>query len=155
MALNEVLIALRDDYGLSLSFDDKELSKYYITLNKEFDSPKAALDFILKDLPVTYEKSGEVYLFYLKEHSPKESTMYRLAGKTVASESLESLPFTHVIINGSGGITDEFGNFNFESKSDSTFRLKISHLGYQVLDTLLKHGLNHQIKLVSTLLRID
>ena len=41
------------------------------------------------------------------------------------------------------------------ASSDSIFRLKISHLGYQVLDTLLKHGLNHQIKLVSALLRID
>ncbi|RLC07964.1 MAG: hypothetical protein DRI24_24075 [Deltaproteobacteria bacterium] len=155
MALNKLLIALRDNYGLNLSFDDKELSKYNITLSKEFDSPEEALNFILKDLPVTYEKSGEVYLFYSKERPPEDIIIYRLAGKTVASEDLESLPFTHVIINGSGGITDEFGNFNFESKRDSIFRLKISHLGYQVLDTLLSHGLNHQIKLVSALLRID
>ena len=155
MALNKLLIALRDNYGLNLSFDDKELSKYNITLSKEFDSPEEAFNFILKDLPVTYEKSGKVYLFYSKKRSPEESTIYRLAGKTVASENLESLPFTHVIIDGSGGSTDEFGNFNFESKKDSIFRLKISHLGYQVLDTLLNHGLNHQIKLVSDLLRID
>ncbi len=155
LALNKLLIALRDNYGLNLSFNDKELSKYSITLSKEFESPDEALNFILKDLPVTYEKSGEVYLFYTKKRSHEETMIYRLAGKTVASENLESLPFTHVIINGSGGITDEFGNFNFESKKDSIFRLKISHLGYQVLDTLLNHGLHHQIKLVSALLRID
>jgi len=155
LALNKLLIALRDNYGLNLSFDDKELSKYNITLSKEFDSPEEAFNLILKDLPVTYEKSGDVYLFYSRERSSTETSMYRLAGKTVAAENLESLPYTHVIINGSGGITDEYGNFNFESKSDSIFRLKISHLGYHVLDTLLKHGLNHQIKLVSALLRID
>ncbi len=58
MALNKLLIALRDNYGLNLSFDDKELSKYNITLSKEFDSPEEAFNFILKDLPVTYEKSA-------------------------------------------------------------------------------------------------
>ncbi len=82
MGLNKLLITLRDNYGLSLSFDDKELSKYSITLSKEFESPDEALNFILKDLPVTYEKSGEVYLFYTKKRSPRESTIYRLAGKT-------------------------------------------------------------------------
>jgi len=153
--LNTLLISLRNQYGLNLSFDDHELSKYTINVDNEFSSPEEAFNFILKDLPVAYEESDKIYIFYTRTLPPREKITYKLAGKVVAAENLESLPYTHVVIDGIGSITDEFGNFNFESKEDSIYELKVSYLGYQVHDTLLKHGLSHQIKLESALLSID
>ena len=37
--LNKILINLRDDYGLMMSFDDRQLSSYKLTLDKKFASP--------------------------------------------------------------------------------------------------------------------
>lgn len=153
--LNEVLIELRDNYNLNLSFDDKELSKYKISLNKDFETPQKAFQFLLKDIPITYEMSGNVYIFYSKIASQKETKSYFISGKIIDDENLESLPYTHTIINGFGGVTDEYGNFHFESKSDSVFQIRISYLGYQILDTILNQGIHHQIKMLSASVNLD
>jgi len=80
---------------------------------------------------------------------------FRLSGRIYDSNNMESLPYSHVLINGIGGITDEHGNFNFESKIDTLFHLKVSYLGYQLFDTLLLPGVNYQIKLKSSYVNIN
>ncbi|MEE4197136.1 MAG: TonB-dependent receptor [Bacteroidales bacterium] len=150
--LNEILIEVRNNYNLNLSFNDSELSQYQITLHKTFSSPGSAFQHLLNDLPIAFKKSGKVYLFFPK---PKNVKSYRLSGKVIDTENMESLPFSHVLINGSGQITDEFGNFNFRSEKDSIFNLKISYLGYQIQDTILKPGLNHKINLKSASISLN
>lgn len=145
--LNEILIEVRNNYNLNLSFNDSELSQYQITLHKTFSSPGSAFQHLLNDLPIAFKKSGKVYLFFPK---PKNVKSYRLSGKVIDTENMESLPFSHVLINGSGQITDEFGNFNFRSETDSVFNIKVSYLGYQITDTVIKYGVNHIIKLKSS-----
>jgi len=154
-ALNEVLIEIRDRYVLNLSFNDRELSKYKITVKRKFASPEAAFGYLFEDLPIDYEKSGNVYLFFPKKNNLLAKKSYQISVKVFDSESMESLPFTHVLINGIGSITDEYGNFNFGSRTDSIFQLKILHLGYHVVDTVLIPGLNYQINLTAMMVDID
>ncbi len=151
-ALNEVLIEIRDKYNLNISFDDKELSKYKLTVNKSFGTPEETFEFLLKDLPITFEKTASVYLFFANKSMSKISKTYLLSGKIYDIENSESLPFTNIIINGIGGISDEFGNFNFESKSDSVFQLHLSYLGYQIHDTTLSPGTDYRIGLSSSIM---
>ena len=63
-ALNLILIEIRDSYNINISFNDKELSKYNITINENFKNPDEAFHFLLKDVPISFEKSGNVYLFF-------------------------------------------------------------------------------------------
>ena len=46
--LNEVLVTLRDEYGIMFSFDHQLLSSYRVTADSEFSNPGDALDFLIK-----------------------------------------------------------------------------------------------------------
>ncbi len=146
--LNKVLIELRDNYSLNLSFDDQTLSKYRITVNKNFSSPEKAFDFLIKGLPVAYENTNGVYIFYPDEKKQLVSKKYSLSGKITDRENNEALPYALIYINQAGTVSDEYGNFNFESKKDSIFQIKVSFLGYHILDTLIPAGNNYHLKLI-------
>lgn len=136
--LNQVLMELASDYRVQLSFDDHALSAYIVIVHRSFDNPEEAIAFLVKDLPLEYKKIGEVFTIYGKhENAPPKN--YLLAGRIVDAESGESLPYSHVIINQSGVVSDFNGNFSFIS-SDSLFTLTISYLGYYIKDTSLIPG---------------
>jgi hypothetical protein len=71
--LSEVLVQLRDGYGMAFSFDDAQLRRFLVTLDNEFQNTEAAMDFLLKDFPLSWEKTGEVYVIYsqIPEHPAK------------------------------------------------------------------------------------
>jgi hypothetical protein len=52
--LNDILITLRDDYDVMLSFDDTQLSLYRLTVDRSFSSVQQAIGFLLKGLPLAY-----------------------------------------------------------------------------------------------------
>ena len=79
--LNQILTEIRDKYSINLSFDNKELAKYRVTVNKYFDTPDKAFDFLLKNLPIAYEKHSNVFLFYKNEKLIVKVKSYRLSGK--------------------------------------------------------------------------
>ncbi len=145
--LSEVLIELRDNYSLNLSFDDLTLSKYRITVNKKFSSPEKAFDFLIKNLPIAYENTNGVYIFYPDKKKQPINKKYILSGKIIDKENNEPLPYALIYINQAGTVSDEYGNFNFESKKDSIFQIKVSFLGYHLLDTLIPAGNNYRLKL--------
>ncbi len=146
--LNKVLVDLRDAYKINLSFNDKELSKYSVSLQQNFSSPDEAFKALTKDLPVTFEKSNDVYLFYTKREVKTTSIKkFRISGKIIDEKTRENLPFTNILINGKGTTTDNFGNFSYETKTDSIFHLKVLYLGYHQLDTVLPAGANYIIEL--------
>jgi hypothetical protein len=153
--LSELLVELRDSYSMSFSYNAAELRKYSISVNEKFDSGEEALNFLLKDLPFSYEKSGEVYIiFSSKKDVPEIIKSFVLAGQIVERKSNEALPYSTVIINGKGGITDENGYFQHRS-SDSIFELKVSHLGYYQLDTLLLSTEKHRIMLTPAIEQLE
>jgi len=150
--LNEVLIGVRDRYGVQFSFDDKDLSQYLVTVNKHFSSPETALDYLLRDLPLDYELSGSVYLIYPKPVPVNRN--YLLKGQVLDITNQEPLPFAHIIINGKGQVTNEDGYFSTVSNQDSLFIIKAMYLGYYMQDTLLQEGSSHLLFLTPSVVKL-
>jgi hypothetical protein len=152
--LNKILITLRDNYGLMLSFDDKQLSNYKLTVDKEFNSIPQAFDYLLKGLPLGYEVNEGVYIIYnirIKEKPEKYVVVGRISDRT----NSETLPFTSILINNTGMISDAKGNFSFTSTTDSIFNMKISYLGYYILDTVVAAGTNYNFKLTPSVIALE
>jgi len=148
--LNEVMMALAREYGIQLSFDDKLLSGYPVTLKQTFQKPEKAIGYLIKDLPLEYSKIGEVFTIYPVEPEVKLKN-YLLSGRVVDSKTQEVLPYSHILVNNSGVITDFNGNFSCVS-GDSTFHLSISYLGYYIKDTTLAAGSNHTLELTPSMI---
>lgn len=155
--LNRVLTWIRDSYGIELSFDDRELSKYIVTVDSSYSSFEELFSFLLKDTGFDFEKTGDTYLIYpvQKEQEDKTKRKYILTGRVVDRNTSEALPFSHVSINGKWLVTDFKGNFSYSSPSDSTFDMKISYLGYFIFDTTLTPGRNKIIKLEPSNIKIE
>ncbi len=144
--LSHVLIRLADEYGIQLSFDDRLLSDYTVTVDRQFGSPEKAISYLIDPLPLDYQKSGEVFIIF-PQRSGTVPGSYGLSGRIVDSRSGEALPYTHLMIGEHGMITDFSGYFSITSAEDSVFSMTVSHLGYYLLDTVLHAGENHTISL--------
>ncbi|UCH13167.1 MAG: TonB-dependent receptor [Bacteroidales bacterium] len=152
--LNEILITLRDSYGLMLSFDDKELSKYILTVDNKFNSIPQAFDYLFKELPLGYEVDDGVYVIYNIRTTEKQKK-YVVAGRISDRTNAETLPFSSILINNSGLISDAKGNFSFTSKTDSVFNIKISYLGYYILDTVMPAGTSYNFRLTPSVIALQ
>jgi hypothetical protein len=151
--LNQILVSLRDRYGIMSSFDDKQLSNYVLTVDKKFASAPQVFDYLLKGLPLAYDISDDVFIIYPAEVIVK-SRKYNIAGRITDKENNESLPFSNILINRSGLISDAMGNFSFTSTSDSVFSITVSYLGYYILDTVLPAGTGYSIKLTPSVVAL-
>lgn len=147
--LNRVLTWVRDNYGIELSFDDRALSKHIVSVNRSFSSYEELLSFLIKDTGFKFEKSGTTFLIYpfRKDESENTERKYIITGRVIDRNTSEALPFSHISINKEWTVTDFKGNFSFSSETDSLFELKVSYLGYYILDTILYYGVNRIIKL--------
>ncbi|MBN2272885.1 MAG: TonB-dependent receptor [Bacteroidales bacterium] len=152
--MNEILITLRDDYKVMLSFDDKHLSTYKLTLNRRFSSPEQAFDFLIRGLPLAYEINEGVTVFYTVQ-PPEQRKEYVIAGKISDAVSHETLPFSAILINRSGLISDAKGNFAYTSTTDSVFSVIISYLGYYILDTIVGYGSHHNFRLTPSVIALE
>lgn len=144
--LNLVLIQLAKDYEVQLSFDDEALSAYPVTVNQLFNSPEEAISYLLRDLPLDFQKSGKVFIIF-KKAGPVEVRSYRLYGQVVDAHSGESLPYAHLIIQNKGIASDLNGKFSCVISSGQPLDVSASYLGYYILDTLLYPGSRHLIPL--------
>jgi hypothetical protein len=148
--LNEVLLLLRSQYDFQFSYSENLLSKYRVTANKSFSSKEEAITFLLKGIPFELKKSGEVFIIVpLKpaKNEVQKSDRWNIRGQVVEAGSLEPLPFSHVLINNYAMVTDVKGSFNYTASADSTFRLRVSHLGYYIYDTIMNPGAGLQFRL--------
>jgi len=136
---------LARDYGIQLSFDDKLLSAYTINLQKSFNNPEEAIAFLIKDYPLDCKQIGDVFTLYCTR-AEETPTRHNISGRVIDSQTGETLPYSHIIINQSGLVTDFNGSFSFVS-TDSLFQLSISYLGYYIKDTTLNPGRGYDLKL--------
>jgi len=148
--LNQVLMELASEYSVQLSFDDRQLSSYAVTLQRTFASPEQAISFLIKGYPLEFKQIGAVFTIY-KAHLPELIKNYRLSGRVIDALTGESLPYSHIQINNSGTVTDFNGKFSFIS-TDSLYHLKISYLGYYIEDTTLSPGTDYVLKLHPSLI---
>ncbi len=145
--LNKILIGLRDKYKLQFSFNDQLLSRYNLTINRKCTSPEDAIQSLIKGLPLIYRKHGDIFMILpeTKEVSPKN---YMLFGEITEAKSNEPLPFSHLFVDDRIVVSDLKGSFSYQGSGDSLFSIKVSHLGYFILDTVLIAGINHRLNLV-------
>lgn len=156
--LNEVLLDLKEDYSLQFAYDKDLLSSYKITANRAFQNEEEALIFLLKDLPLQLENSGGVFLIYPKTpqkplSAKKRST--KISGQVMEVQTYEPLPFSYILINNKSVQSDRHGHFTFLASADTTFDLRISHLGYFIYDTLFSGGLNKEFLLTPKIEQIS
>ncbi|HRX11995.1 MAG TPA: carboxypeptidase-like regulatory domain-containing protein, partial [Draconibacterium sp.] len=149
-SLSKVLLDLKENYGIQFAFDNDILSKYMISVNRTFQSEEEALSYLLKNLPLEMEKSGEVFIIIpVSENTvavqPVATT--QIAGQVLESQTFEPLPYSYIHINNKYIQTDQQGNFNFTASAGTTFDLQISHLGYYIYDTVITESVNNKFLL--------
>jgi hypothetical protein len=149
--LNKILIELRAEYGLLLSFDDAQLSSYKLSVDRTFLSIEKAFDYLFEGLSLKYENSNGVYVIYAVSIEAKP-VKYIISGRITDSSSQETLPFSGIQINNNVISSDVKGNFSFTSAEDSTFNIKISYVGYYILDTTVNVGVNFNFKLIPSVI---
>lgn len=158
LPLNVVFLQLRNQYNFQFSYSENQLSKYKVTVFKTFDSKQEALEYILKDLPFQLKKMDNVYIIIpdkkkIKGEKKKEQT--QITGQIVEAGSYEPLPFSSILINNHPMIADVTGNFNYTAEFDSTYHVRISHLGYFIYDTVLIASKFKQYKLVPSSIKLQ
>jgi len=144
MALNQVLIGLRDKYNLHLSFNDNALSQYHVSVSGSFDTPEETISALLKGLPLTWRKRGTVFIILPEEKKPEAPKTFSLSGQVLEAITHEPLAYSNVLINDHGLATDLKGSFHYLSSTDSIFQVRISHLGHYILDTICAPGNNYR-----------
>ena len=140
LPLNVVFLHLRNHYNFQFSYSENQLSKYKVTVSRTFDSKQEAIEYLLKDLPFELKKMDGVFIIIpdkkkQKEEQKKDKT--QITGQIVEAGSYEPLPFSYILINNHPMIADVTGNFNYTAAIDSSYHLRISHLGYFIYDTVL------------------
>ncbi len=149
-SLSQVLLDLKENYGIQFAFDDDMLSKYIVSVNRTFQTEEEALAYLLEDLPFELQKSGEVFLIIPVTTDtiaiqPVETI--RITGQVLEALTFKPLPFSYVSINNKYIQTDQQGNFNFIASADTSFDLRISHLGYYIYDTTITQSINNRFLL--------
>ncbi len=139
--LNKVLLSLRSRYGMHFSFDDNLLSQYIITAHAAFADKEKAVEYLLKDLPLGFEEVENVFLIYPVIQSQADTgSVCLFSGYVFERGSGEPLPYSHVLVNGKALVSDLTGFFSGHIPNDTVYRVRVSHLGYYLLDTLLLCG---------------
>ena len=101
----------------------------------------------MEPLSLNYEKTDGVYIIFSDEKTP-EKIEYRISGRVIDRLSGETLPYSHLMVNGHGSTTDFSGHFSSSSSRDPAFEVTVSHLGYYLLDTVLVAGRDYVIGLM-------
>lgn len=143
--LNDVLRSLH----VELSFDDNALSKYRITINRQFGNAEQAISFLLKDKPFQYEKINGVYVISpsvkpVQTILPviEEKKYYTYSGNLTDAESGESLPYAYITTRDGIISTDETGYFTFRTERKGKLNIQAQYLGYVKRDTIITTGFN-------------
>ncbi len=148
--LNTVLTGLIDNYNASISFNDKALSAYRITLSGEFPNVEKAIGALLTNLPLQYELQGDVLVIFPAKVPIPEKRKWLISGKVSEQGSGELLPYSHVMVNDVGMVTDQTGSFSYSSETDSIFKVHVSYLGYFMFDTLINGNARFSVSLMSS-----
>lgn len=153
--LNAVLNAL----NVEISFDDKALARYSVSVSQTFKSPEEAIRFLLKDKPFRVERVGSVFVLSPRpvekeEEKPLERKTYIVSGELSDRSTGEPLPYAY-IQTGSGMIyTNESGYFSFVSETNRPLRIQTRYLGFEELDTTLAVG-NYKLSLLPKAVVLD
>ncbi|MDL2281800.1 TonB-dependent receptor plug domain-containing protein [Parabacteroides sp. OttesenSCG-928-G06] len=154
-AADESLDKVLQNLGVEISFDSKAVSIYRITETKVFETVDDAMVYLLKDKPLMYKKTGNVYVIYPEETQKQPSSPpkeYILSGVISDDTNGEKLAYSYIQTDNGTIITDEKGFFSLKSHESST-RIRTYYLGYNNIDTILSAG-HHALQATPRLMMI-
>lgn len=139
--LNVVLNSL----NVEISFNDKALSDYKISVSKTFKTPEEAINYLLKDKPFRMEKVGNVFVIspVTSSEKPIVEKKYILSGELTDQSTGEPLPYAHIQTDRGVTVTNESGMFTLVQTTNQPVRMQAQHLGFERLDTVLNIGKHH------------
>ncbi|MDR2917250.1 MAG: TonB-dependent receptor [Tannerella sp.] len=150
--LNTVLNTL----DVEISFDDKALSNYKVSVSKTFNTPEEAIRFLLKDKPFKVEKVGSVYV--ISPAPPEEKIVirktYTISGELTDKSTGELLPYAYIRTNKGIISTNEAGYFSIVKETKDPMQIHAQYMGFETLDTLLNVG-NHKLYLNPATISLD
>lgn len=138
-SLNSVLIDLREKYLLELSFNDRHLSQFFLTADTIFPDPETGIINLVKRFPLTVSMNGDVFVISALP-SQEKGIKYIVEGQILDISSKKSLPFAYISFRGNWMESDITGRFYCQTYDPPPYDLKISYLGYYVLDTIVYPG---------------
>jgi hypothetical protein len=153
--LNTILNTL----GVEISFDDKALSNYRVSVSKTFKTPEEAISFLLKDTPFQMEKVGGVYVispapFQEKKEIPTVRETYIISGQLSDESTGELLPYAYIHTDKGIILTNESGYFSIVCETRQPIRIQTQYMGFEALDTLLNVG-NHKLSMIPKTVHLD
>ena len=143
--LNEVFILLKHQHGVQFSFNDAVVSSCRVTVDQDFQTTEEAVAFLVGKCNFEYRVEGDVFIVRNVPALPRPNK-YTFNGRIVDGLNGEPLPYSAISLNGSGVATDVNGGFSFLIK-DSTATVRVSHVGYLKLDTLVGAGKEIELQL--------
>lgn len=146
--LSDLLIFIRDQAPLSLSFNQGELSRYKITVDSTFTDGLSAIRFLVKELPLNVKIVNGVIVISSKADA-------NIIGGIISDkESGERLPYANILFDNRVYISDENGYFRLPAKQTEGMKFSFRYLGYRQVDTTLSPGSGSTVYLKSTRLEI-
>jgi len=150
--LNKVLIGIIESNDVNISFDDELLSQINISINSTFSSLDETLTKLLYNTHLSFEYIDGVCIIYPIESIKKKY----VSGIITDKRTSEALPYSHIKINGWPTYSSLDGNFSYTTNTmDTTLNIKVSHLGYYILDTNVRIIKNLNLKLIPSVIGLS
>lgn len=149
--LETILLDLNKKHNIQVSIRSKLSSKCQITLNQETSSIDQAMEICAGYCNLKVMKIGDVYTF---KKAKSKASKFLFQGTLADKKTGEHLPNSKIIIGKKTMYSDDFGRFSFLA-DEKIQNLKIHHLGYYILDTLLEKNNQYEISLSSKVELLD
>ena len=153
--LNQVFVNLRNKYAIRFSYNDNLLSQYSVSLSKSFATAEKAISSLLKPFPLTYSLQDNVFVIWKRGKAVNTNRKYFLQGSIRDAKTGEALAYSHILSREKNTVSNVDGYFSEMVSRDTVYHLVISHLGYYILDTLLRPGDRHTIRLIPSSIQLQ
>lgn len=136
--LREALRTLSKESGCKIVFNHQDVSSYKVSVDLKGESLEQALDLLLSNKPLSYERKGDyVVIAYKPENgqvkTSQEVEMIEVSGVVFDNDGI-ALPGVAVVLSGTtiGIATDLDGKFSIKLPKQSTILLKFSFVGMKM-----------------------
>lgn len=157
--LSEVLVQISERYDVKFAYDADSFKE----INSSFKLDNSSLEEFLSILESQYHIKSRfidgTWVLVAAEPEITEEPLVKppkprfvdISGYVKDKLTGENLMYCNVAVGENrGGMTNELGFFNIETPKTDSVRIRISHLGYQRIDTLVNTGKTVQIYLESS-----
>lgn len=159
--VNKPLNIVLNSLNVEISFDDKALADYNVTVAKTFRSPEEVINFLLKDKPFKVEKINGVYVISSIGKETEKLISSAVARKThIISGELhdcstgEPLPYAYIQTAKGVATANEAGFFSLAFDTDAPVEIQVQYIGYGILDTLLNIG-KHRLPMAAKTIELN